>query len=297
MFATRRFATAAPRAFASARSFQSSARFNVKVGDAIPNIELVETSPGNKVNIAKELSGKGVIVGVPAAFSMLCIPDQSILSQGIGPACSSSHVPGFINHPSLKNAGKVFVVSVNDPFVMGAWGTSLDPTGKSGIRFLADPHGELTSALDLSFDGSAIFGNARSKRYALVVEDGKVTQAHVEPDNTGLNGKLSSSNPSFTFLPHVCVSAHFRFSIQSYRNISCYHGMIENVLITPSLPSLLPSFLPPSPSRHHMPYTAARSQLWLMIDPLNKQSAQRKRFSAVLKNSKKPKPSHLRLAG
>lgn len=73
MFATRRFATAAPRALGAARSFQSSARFNVKVGDAIPNIELVETSPGNKVNIAKELSGKGVIVGVPAAFSMLCI--------------------------------------------------------------------------------------------------------------------------------------------------------------------------------------------------------------------------------
>ena len=72
---------------------------------------------------------------------------------------------------------------------MGAWGTALDPTGKSGVRFLADPHGELTSALDLSFDSAAIFGNARSKRYALVVEDGKVVQAHVEPDNTGLNGK------------------------------------------------------------------------------------------------------------
>lgn len=74
---------------------------------------------------------------------------------------------------------------------MGAWGTTLDPTGKSGIRFLADPHSELTSALDLSFDGAAIFGNARSKRYALVVENGKVTKAFVEPDNTGLDGKSS----------------------------------------------------------------------------------------------------------
>jgi 2-Cys peroxiredoxin 5 len=78
---------------------------------------------------------------------------------------------------------------------MGAWGTTLDPTGKSGIRFLADPHGELTSALDLSFDGAAIFGNARSKRYALVVEDGKVTKAHVEPDNTGLDGTSSILSP------------------------------------------------------------------------------------------------------
>jgi hypothetical protein len=75
---------------------------------------------------------------------------------------------------------------------MGAWGTTLDPTGKSGIRFLADPHSELTSALDLSFDGAAIFGNARSKRYALVVENGKVTKAFVEPDNTGLDGMLSN---------------------------------------------------------------------------------------------------------
>jgi hypothetical protein len=74
---------------------------------------------------------------------------------------------------------------------MGAWGTTLDPTGKSGIRFLADPHSELTTALDLSFDGAAIFGNDRSKRYALVVENGKVTKAFVEPDNTGLDGMSS----------------------------------------------------------------------------------------------------------
>jgi len=73
MFAARRFVTATPRAFGAARTFQSSARANVKVGDAIPDIELVETSPGNKVNIAKELQGKGIIVGVPAAFSMLLI--------------------------------------------------------------------------------------------------------------------------------------------------------------------------------------------------------------------------------
>lgn len=70
MFATRRFVSLAPRA---ARGFQSSARASVQVGDAIPNIDLVETSPGNKVNIAKELQGKGVIVGVPAAFSTLTL--------------------------------------------------------------------------------------------------------------------------------------------------------------------------------------------------------------------------------
>ena len=71
---------------------------------------------------------------------------------------------------------------------MKAWAKTLDPEAKSGIRFLADPKGEFTSALDLAFDGTAIFGQPRSKRYALVVEDGKVKEAHVEPDNTGMDG-------------------------------------------------------------------------------------------------------------
>jgi len=55
---------------------------------------------------------------------------------------------------------------------------------------LADPTARFTEALDLAFDGSAIFGGNRSKRYALVIEDGKVKSAHVEPDNTGVSGKF-----------------------------------------------------------------------------------------------------------
>ena len=66
------------------------------------------------------------------------------------------------------------------------------------IRFLGDPSGEFTKALDLSFESSAIFGNDRSKRYVLLVEGGKVKEAFVEPDNTGLNGmSLSLSSTSF----------------------------------------------------------------------------------------------------
>jgi 2-Cys peroxiredoxin 5 len=71
---------------------------------------------------------------------------------------------------------------------MKAWGVSLDATGKSGIRFLGDPTGKFSEALDVTFDSSSIFGNQRSKRYALVVEDGKVKEAYIEPDNTGVNG-------------------------------------------------------------------------------------------------------------
>jgi peroxiredoxin len=57
------------------------------------------------------------------------------------------------------------------------------------IRFLGDPTGKFTGALDLLFDGTAIFGNARAKRYVLVVEDGTVKEAYVEPDNTGVDGR------------------------------------------------------------------------------------------------------------
>ncbi|TVY73538.1 Peroxiredoxin-5 [Lachnellula suecica] len=158
----------------SSRSFSSSARAFIKVGDKIPSLDvLVENSPGNKVNLSEQIkSGKSLIIGVPAAFS---------------PSCSNSHVPGYINHQKLKDAGKVFVVAVNDPFVTKAWGESLDPSGSSGIRFLGDPTAKFTKALDLSFDGTAIFGGPRSKRYALVVEDGKVKSIHEEPDNTGLD--------------------------------------------------------------------------------------------------------------
>ncbi|KAI9787027.1 MAG: hypothetical protein M1835_002873 [Candelina submexicana] len=145
----------------------------VQVGDSLPDLDvLVESSPGNKVNLEKELKGKGLIIGVPAAFS---------------PSCSETHVPGYIKHKALKDAGDVFVVAVNDPFVTKAWGLTLDPDQKSGVRFLGDPSGKFTEALDLAFDGTAVFGGNRSKRYALVIEDGKVKEAHVEPDNTGLN--------------------------------------------------------------------------------------------------------------
>ena len=64
-----------------------------------------------------------------------------------------------------------------------------DSVFKIQIRFLGDPSGQFTKDLDLSFDSAAVFGQDRSKRYALVIEDGKVKSAHVEPDNTGVKGK------------------------------------------------------------------------------------------------------------
>ncbi|XDG05061.1 hypothetical protein ABKA04_004676 [Annulohypoxylon sp. FPYF3050] len=172
------FSFSSPTTTIAARAFHSTPRALVKVGDAVPDLEVLhEDSPGNKVNLATEFAkGNGVIVGVPAAFSG---------------ACSQTHVPGYIKHPGLKGAGSVFVVSVNDAFVMKAWADQLDPTRASGIRFLADPAGEFTKALELDFDLPAVFGNTRGKRYALVIENGKVKSVHVEPDSTGTNVSLA----------------------------------------------------------------------------------------------------------
>lgn len=86
------------------RNFHTTPRALVKVGDEVPDLEVLhEDTPGTKINLAEEFkSANGYIVGVPAAFSG---------------TCSSSHVPSYINHPKLKDAGKVFVISVNDVFV------------------------------------------------------------------------------------------------------------------------------------------------------------------------------------
>lgn len=59
------------------------------------------------------------------------------------------------------------------------------------IRFLADPTGAFTKALDLGFDLMPVFGHTRSKRYALVIKDGKVKSVHVEPDNIGTDGEFA----------------------------------------------------------------------------------------------------------
>ncbi|MCJ1334654.1 hypothetical protein MMC10_011366 [Thelotrema lepadinum] len=148
----------------------------VKAGDSIPSVELSVGAPDKKVKLSDELAtGKGLIIGVPAAFS---------------PTCSDSHIPGYVTSPKTKDAGKVYVVSVNDAFVMNAWGKTLDADKKSGITFAADPGAEFTKALGLDFDAIAAFGNVRSKRYAIVTEDGKVKSVHVEdvPSKVDVSG-------------------------------------------------------------------------------------------------------------
>ncbi|AGO11625.1 AaceriADL154Cp [[Ashbya] aceris (nom. inval.)] len=169
------FRLASRHATSVLRTFHTSTPTMLQAGDAIPKSipGLHENSPGNSVDIGAEVaSGKHLIVGVPAAFS---------------PACSSSHVPGYIQHfDELKAKGfkQVLVTCVNDSFVTKAWAESLKVP--SGVRIIADTQGAFASAGGFLFDGKQTFGNDRSVRYALVVEDGKVVRDFVEPDKTGL---------------------------------------------------------------------------------------------------------------
>ena len=86
------------------RTFLTTRPALINVGDTIPTNELMENTPGTKVNLADEIAKKGdaLIIGVPAAFSG---------------SCSSTHVPSYINHPKTKDFPVVAVVSVNDVFV------------------------------------------------------------------------------------------------------------------------------------------------------------------------------------
>jgi peroxiredoxin 5 len=72
---------------------------------------------------------------------------------------------------------------------MNAWGKSLDSSKASGIRFLGDPSGEFTRVLETEFDAAAMLGTNRSKRYAIVTNNGKVEKVSIEPDNVGVSSK------------------------------------------------------------------------------------------------------------
>ncbi|XP_017479730.1 PREDICTED: peroxiredoxin-5, mitochondrial [Rhagoletis zephyria] len=168
------------RNFVRAFSKSTSNMAPIKVGDKLPSVDLFEDSPANKINTADLTSNKKVIIfAVPGAFT---------------PGCSKTHLPGFVsNADSLKseqNINEIVCVSVNDPFVMSAWGKEHNTSGK--VRMLADPAATFVKALDLTIDLPPL-GGLRSKRFSMVVENGEVKELNVEPDGTGLSCSLANN--------------------------------------------------------------------------------------------------------
>jgi len=149
---------------------------SIKVGDKLPAGTLSEyievESAGcpvgpSEVKVEDLTKGKKVVIfAVPGAFT---------------PTCSSKHVPSFLsNLDKLKAKGidEIVCLSVNDPFVMGAWGRDQKTSNK--IRMLADGSGNYTRALGLEFDLSARGLGMRSQRFSMLVDNGVVKALNVE---------------------------------------------------------------------------------------------------------------------
>ncbi len=143
----------------------------IKAGDSLPaDIKLKEMGDGGPkdVTVGEVFKGKKVVVfAVPGAFT---------------PTCSMKHLPGFLEQASAikaKGVDEIVCLSVNDAFVMGAWGKSNNAQGK--VRMLADGNGDFTKAVGLTLDASGFGMGTRSQRYAMIVQDGKVKEVFVEP--------------------------------------------------------------------------------------------------------------------
>ena len=141
----------------------------IQVGDRLPSATLtIMTAEGPKPLTTAELcEGKKVVLfAVPGAFT---------------PTCSVQHLPGYVdNAQSLKDKGvdTVACVSVNDPFVMGAWGK--DREVGEDLMMLSDGNGDFTEAIGLEMDGSGFGLGTRSQRYAMIIDDGVVSTLNVE---------------------------------------------------------------------------------------------------------------------
>lgn len=148
----------------------------IQIGDRLPEGTLqefidVETEGcalgPNTFNVADLARGKTIaIFGLPGAFT---------------PTCSAQHLPGYIqlaDQLKAKGVDEIWCISVNDAFVMGAWGRDQKATGI--VRMMADGSAAYTKALGLEFDLVAKGFGVRSKRYSMLVQDGVVKQLNVE---------------------------------------------------------------------------------------------------------------------
>ena len=141
----------------------------IQVGDKIPSVTLMEMQDGKPTPVSTDafFAGKKVaLFALPGAFT---------------PTCSAKHMPGFVqNYDALsaKGVDAIACLSVNDAFVMGAWGK--DQGAGDKVHMLADGNGEFTQAVGLEMDGTKFGLGKRSQRYAMVVDDGVVTSLHVE---------------------------------------------------------------------------------------------------------------------
>ncbi|UWR02670.1 peroxiredoxin [Ruegeria conchae] len=147
----------------------------ISTGDMLPDATLIQMGADGpeEVRISEKTKGRKVVIfAVPGAFTG---------------TCTTAHVPSFMRTKGqfdAKGVDEIICISVNDPFVMGAWGESTGATA-AGLTMLADAASEFTKAIDMDFDAPPVGLLARSKRYAMFVNDGKVIALNIE-ENPGV---------------------------------------------------------------------------------------------------------------
>ena len=141
----------------------------IKVGDKLPSAEFTTMTGDGQQKLSTDtiFAGRKVVLfAVPGAFT---------------PTCSAKHLPGFLaNYDAIKAKGvdNIVATAVNDAFVMGAW--AKDQNAGDKVTMLADGSAQLAKALGLELDLTARGLGVRSQRYAMIVDDGKVTHLAVE---------------------------------------------------------------------------------------------------------------------
>jgi peroxiredoxin len=147
----------------------------IKIGDRIPDATLTESTEFGEacpvtpqtVSVAAATARKRIVIfGLPGAYT---------------PTCSAKHVPGYVQHLAdlkAKNVDEVWCVSLNDGYVMAAWGREQKAIGN--VRMLGDGNGELTKKLGLEVDLSKAGLGLRMQRFSMLVDDGVVKQLNVE---------------------------------------------------------------------------------------------------------------------
>ena len=141
----------------------------IKVGDKIPAATLVKATDSGPAPIttAALFDGRTIaLFSVPGAFT---------------PTCSAKHLPGFVSNAAemtKHGVDEIVCISVNDAFVMGAWGKSANADGK--VTMIADGNAEFVKALGLEMDASKFGMGMRGQRFSMIVKDGVVTHLNVE---------------------------------------------------------------------------------------------------------------------
>ena len=147
----------------------------IKEGDKVPSVTLQQMTADGLQQVSTDDFFKGkriVVVGVPGAFT---------------PVCSTQHLPGFVqNVDAIKAKGvdKIACISVNDAFVMDSWGKAQN--AGDGVVMLADGNADFTKAAGFEWDVSKFGMGLRSRRFAMLVEDGVIKNLLLE-EGTGLD--------------------------------------------------------------------------------------------------------------